>query len=756
MAAPDPSLGLAEPIAQLGLPEPVAQTPDDMTGANSRDADSYSYTSRGYPRAMRNGARGMAQSQSLSHLTQRDRTYHAVPVHDGHQGAQENKERIYEATFQRFSQKLANLEIVLNQTDQRSSEAAGAQRALTEELQRLIRRSDNSDSRFLELRFQLETEMRQRMQDAESQLFESASKVKALANQTDESQKRICNRLQGLERIIQARTQQDDSVAEAIRELQDRVGIIENFCSKDLAILSDPSEISAQLPPSDAPNVSEANIEAENTVAEMKVWEIERNVEALKRQVVHLFDSAHGDRGWDERIHEHEVRLASVHTKLETIISRAGIVPRAKQLKDGETNLDEADGLSPEERIIARAAAEAEARVATEAGEEAEAEAMAQALAEQEEADRLHAETTARITSLVVQLKEVVPRVLNHEATLGAISKQLELLVQQGQNDRQQSDEYTDGPRQKNCEKIAMQQNDLEGRLLNIEDKFRDKHANLSALAEESKSLAEQHKEALANLSAQRDENQKDSAGPFEFYGDAFGGMTRADTRRNSDQPVDSYTQEVLPGSTGVPNADHGAEDAVLAGSAVKSVNPKGTAQPSLEDNAKVLIDRIACSTSGLHDMQAQLQNRLQVMNNMLHDDDRVHCERPSGRDESATTQALLQQFSFIVHRVSENEMKNIALQHKVENHMSEVKDIMQHMAHIIGPAIAVENQDAVSTEAGSPESDRARRIVDEELVAIDGRIIDNDAACKALEENIEGRRNRLGGLFDALRSQRF
>lgn len=609
---------------------------------------------------------------------------HIARTQDVFANSFEKKEREWTSTLNQVKGKIASLESSFELKEESVMENSNALKAITEELQNVIERCLDSDGQFNDMRDAFALEMQRRMDEMSNRINESLSQQNAAAASIASNQ--MNERIQALETALQSRAHQEEMIVAAINDAQARIEGVELVCSQGMSYVSEPVQL---------PVVPE--VPAPASGIDMKVWDLEKQVEALQRQVDRLIDESHGERGSEERLEEHEVRLATMQTKVETLLARP---------------------VAPEVDLEAEAMAKADA----EERAKMEAEAEVQAAAEQEEADR---ENAMRITNLIGQLEAIVPRVLDHETTLADINNKLESLVDRGQSDKRRLSvlstargniEQKMSDMQDNHAAFAEARNDLEKRLAEIQERQGLLLESIAPMLCGSVSTPIRPVENLgagvgsSTVPAQMLDDTISATQQLPVLGGPVfspevlkplatsvqmqdaGGVGGGTSHRMG--PERMIAEPIAQGasSTSAMNSDRNAgrsmplfridsgldrfaQNAALGSKerSSKSSTMRDVANDAhLHSTAQGILESISSSTAGLKDMENRLRGNIDVMNN-----------RSQGtgteltKDSASMTQALLEQFSQIVLRVGENEMRNLELQSKVETHMGEVKQMM-------------------------------------------------------------------------------
>jgi len=192
--------------------------------------------------------------------------------------------------------------------DRKLSELSGTLRGLSDEAQAQIRRSDTVDSRLWEFRHQLEEEFRQKNAELAAQMQELSSSCRVGLTSSDEANKRLAQQVKRLEVQVQ-----ELDTSTALVNLQTRIESVEIGYQRE-------AENSKAAYEEVIATCTAATVRASEATApeDPRIWQFEHHLTDLMQKVESLFLEAHGDRGWDARFQEHEVRLAGIRSKLDS------------------------------------------------------------------------------------------------------------------------------------------------------------------------------------------------------------------------------------------------------------------------------------------------------------------------------------------------------------------------------------------------------------------------------------------------------
>jgi len=230
-------------------------------------------------------------------------TVQITRIRDALQSSMDKMDRLREASFQRLDQKLVSQEAEHAKLDRKLSEMSGGMRGLADEMTFQIRRADGLDARLWEFRHQIEEEVRAKLLELDEHHQTHTSKCRVLLGAGEDLHKSMAQRFSRLEGIVDQLAQTDqDSVNKTLQHLQDRVSAVE--------VVSHEQSHSRSLPSSPAVDTSD--------IGEARIWHVEKHLTELSQKLDRVNSHAHGDRGWEARLEEHEVRLDGIRSKLNS------------------------------------------------------------------------------------------------------------------------------------------------------------------------------------------------------------------------------------------------------------------------------------------------------------------------------------------------------------------------------------------------------------------------------------------------------
>jgi len=253
-----------------------------------------------------------------------------TPTRGGAPGAQDftsslaRTEQIWELALRRLDQKVQQIEQVQNRLDKRVSESSGTVRGLVAEMQSQIKRTDAVDKRLTEFRAQVTAELRSKLADIDSHRdMDFLSRGRATAFDSA-AQERLSAGLRNLQELVNARLQPQEVIWEAWAEVSDRLNLLEGACHiapqpqtgrrrslEEFAATVQAAQAAAPI----ASPITEDVLSGGSVPA----GEFQTQLNGLSEKLDQILSQAHGDHGWEARLHEHAVRLAGIHSKLEVI-----------------------------------------------------------------------------------------------------------------------------------------------------------------------------------------------------------------------------------------------------------------------------------------------------------------------------------------------------------------------------------------------------------------------------------------------------
>lgn len=141
---------------------------------------------------------------------------------------QQQGDKLREAAFSRYDSKLDVVETNHPKMERRLAELAGSLRGLSDEMQNQIRRIHQTDTRLYEWRSQLEEEIRAKLGEIEQNQQNMASTIRVHKNTNDDSHKKYNQRLMRLEALTEERLAGIDDINQSVMQLHARLREVED------------------------------------------------------------------------------------------------------------------------------------------------------------------------------------------------------------------------------------------------------------------------------------------------------------------------------------------------------------------------------------------------------------------------------------------------------------------------------------------------------------------------------------------------
>eukprot|EP00931_Biecheleriopsis_adriatica_P074107 TRINITY_DN48247_c0_g1_i1.p1 TRINITY_DN48247_c0_g1~~TRINITY_DN48247_c0_g1_i1.p1 ORF type:complete len:593 (+),score=139.80 TRINITY_DN48247_c0_g1_i1:108-1886(+) len=297
-------------------------------------------------------------------------------VRDGATASLEKADRTREAAQQRLDQKILVYEASQAGLDRKMSELAGSVRGLSDEAQEQIKRVDSFDAKIWELRHQMEDKLAHETAELQRQQQEVLSKCRVMLCTSDDGQKRLERSLQRLEDRVQHLANDVASGLEALEE-----SVTASHVQNEAKLAVAPEETAA----------------LQSCEEETRLWKAEQLLADLSQKLGRFESEAYGERGWEYRFQQHEVGISVLRSKLEGL---GGVVracaENTKVCREITPVRDEQSRTRPLE-ITEQSPGREQAHI------EAELRAL-----------RADCELAPRVSTLVSQLKDIVPKVIEH------------------------------------------------------------------------------------------------------------------------------------------------------------------------------------------------------------------------------------------------------------------------------------------------------------------------------------------------------
>lgn len=216
---------------------------------------------------------------------------------------QQQSDRLREAAFSRVDAKMGNMESLQPKIDRRLAELSGNYKGLSDEMQAQIRRLDAIDNRLLDWRHQLEEEFRSKFLEIEQGQQQLSSSVRVATSSSEDGLKRCNRRLVRLEGLVDERLASAEDVNQSLLNLHARLTEVEDFRNQDSAIFR-PEDLAVAVPSVDqAPPDDSAIVALESRMSDAS--------QKLDRW-------QHESHDVHARLEAQEERLKSLRTLVET------------------------------------------------------------------------------------------------------------------------------------------------------------------------------------------------------------------------------------------------------------------------------------------------------------------------------------------------------------------------------------------------------------------------------------------------------
>uniref|UniRef100_A0A7S4UBT1 Uncharacterized protein n=1 Tax=Alexandrium monilatum TaxID=311494 RepID=A0A7S4UBT1_9DINO len=365
---------------------------------------------------------------------------------------QQQRDRLREAAFSRLEEKMSSLEGHQPKLDQRLAELTGNFKGLSDEMQAQIRRVDLMDDRLWEWRHHLEEEFRKKYTDFEQSIHKVCSGVRVMASANEEGQKRLFQRVQTLEMEVRERLACMDE-SKAVEGLHERLEMLEGRCQS--------LEEQAALEAAHASMINHCERAARDEVEESAnaalLGMLERRVSDLAERLEQVHQDAretHGKVAVQEEHHRtmrtlldageerHRVLLDKVdrgdlagkfeqlqqaahedhrlrtehHERLELLARRLDYQEQAQEELHSSHLRVSREGSTTAATSITKTIEEWQARVE-------QAEAHLAVLQQELHTMQEEADLGPRVSQLVASLKEVMPKLVEHDHAIQALQE---------------------------------------------------------------------------------------------------------------------------------------------------------------------------------------------------------------------------------------------------------------------------------------------------------------------------------------------
>eukprot|EP00933_Yihiella_yeosuensis_P003229 TRINITY_DN10576_c0_g2_i2.p1 TRINITY_DN10576_c0_g2~~TRINITY_DN10576_c0_g2_i2.p1 ORF type:complete len:763 (+),score=190.57 TRINITY_DN10576_c0_g2_i2:74-2362(+) len=344
-------------------------------------------------------------------------------MREGSIASVQNKSSAQEASLHRLEQRMLAFEVWQTKFERRTTEMNTSIRTLSEEHQVHEKRVDSSDARLWQFRHEMEEEFQKKLSELEHEQKETMSKCRVMIGAIEDNQKRLTVSMRRWEKCFEDQQNEFAQFSEEIsKSLDERLSEVES----SLLLASLPKE---KLEFSVAETCSKPE-------ADDKIWELDRQMSEVVAKFTNFEKEAIGEGGYGSRLVEHEVRIAGLRNKLESqdellksfddrirLDWESRLETVRKTVQDLSTRVlqsqaelqslaSKVEGFGDESRSedVPAIVVQQEAR--------AEAQQASQDLVDDQEAQDISENLTESVSSIVEQLRAVVPKVIEHEASI--------------------------------------------------------------------------------------------------------------------------------------------------------------------------------------------------------------------------------------------------------------------------------------------------------------------------------------------------
>mmetsp|Transcript_74057 Transcript_74057/g.176339 ORF Transcript_74057/g.176339 Transcript_74057/m.176339 type:complete len:561 (+) Transcript_74057:77-1759(+) len=212
--------------------------------------------------------------------------------------AQQQADRLRDATQQRIDQKMVTMEASQPKLDRRLAELSGNYKGLSDEMQTQIRRIDAMDAKLWDWKHQMDEDVRNKLQEIHDLYQKLSSEVRVSRTTTEDSLKRLSQRISNSDKDVVVQELRD-SVVDAHMRIEEL---------ERLAVAQGQMDAVVEPPRPAAPEISDANSLALMVTLDNRVSDIAAQVETLMAE-------SHETHG---RVEAQEERLRTMRTLFDT------------------------------------------------------------------------------------------------------------------------------------------------------------------------------------------------------------------------------------------------------------------------------------------------------------------------------------------------------------------------------------------------------------------------------------------------------
>ncbi|CAE8655545.1 unnamed protein product [Polarella glacialis] len=377
---------------------------------------------------------------------------------------QSQSDRTREGILARLEEKISAAESLQPKLDRRLAELGGNFKGLSDEMQTQIRRVDLMDDRLWEWRHQMEEELRHKYADFEQNVQKVTSGFRIMTASIEENQKRQQQRLQRIEADLGERFAIQEELCENFKDTCTRLEALEDHRMDDESMANGISRaLVLSEPPADSSGGHRGSMNGVDDLAHTTLYKIvSQRVEDISERLDHTFQDSHDlhsrlasqeeqvktlrtifdtredhlrvlvervDRGdWDSKVErinqasqqDGKIRLEQSE-RLELLSRRVDFLEQAQEeLSRSQDVLLQSQDEDPLRRGNAPGEISDDVAASLQACFERLAESETRIAALSTEFQVVSSETNLapRVGALVAQLKDIVPKVIDHERAI--------------------------------------------------------------------------------------------------------------------------------------------------------------------------------------------------------------------------------------------------------------------------------------------------------------------------------------------------
>lgn len=238
-------------------------------------------------------------------------------------GFHQQSDFLRDANLRHVEAKVSATEEVQAKLERKISELTGCVRGLVEEAQLQSRRADGADARFWEWRHQIEEQLQQKQVELELQVQETASSMRVLTASTEESHRKLTHRCCRMEEALKDRRGKQECADETMALVSAHLQEMERKVELKLEQVQEVCDIKLQDMKQactfmDSPEMQSRSCSVCSGLIDQAMRQHEWRVTEIRQILDRLLQEAHGEAGWIVRLQEHEVRLNSMRSRVDS------------------------------------------------------------------------------------------------------------------------------------------------------------------------------------------------------------------------------------------------------------------------------------------------------------------------------------------------------------------------------------------------------------------------------------------------------